>query len=135
MEDSQTRFVAWVRAHKKQLLLAGISTTAILGIILGLKNRETIIKLWAALESGNEKNRAEIPNVSFATQSPMPPLEEVVNLRSYTSPQEPVFVRLHIRTLPEGKSHSPAKAAEAVAMGIVLPPNQTIVDAYPKYVA
>ena len=32
------KFVDWIKAHKKQLLIAGISVTAMIGIIIGLKN-------------------------------------------------------------------------------------------------
>lgn len=35
-------FVAWIKGHKKQLLLAGISVTAILVEILGSKNEDSI---------------------------------------------------------------------------------------------
>ncbi len=30
---------AWVKAHKKQLIIAGISITALVGLISGIKNR------------------------------------------------------------------------------------------------
>lgn len=43
-------------------------------------------------------------------------------------------VSMHIRTLPQGYHHSPAKAKEAAKLGIKLASNQTIVDAYVKNV-
>lgn len=52
-----------------------------------------------------------------------------------TRPSEQTNVRWHLRTLADGWHHSAAKKAEADAMGIVLPPNQTIVDSYSKNVA
>ena len=36
MEENQKGFIAWVKAHKKQLIVAGISITAIIGVILGI---------------------------------------------------------------------------------------------------
>ena len=38
----------------------------------------------------------------------------------------------HVRTMAEGKHHSDAKAAEAMALGIDLLPNQTLVGPYTK---
>lgn len=43
-----------------------------------------------------------------------------------------VAVKMHLRMLPDGYSHSPAKAAEAAKLGITLLENQTIVDPYVK---
>ena len=54
MEENQKGFIAWVKAHKKQLIIAGISITAIIGVILGIKNKKTLDELWKAL-----KNRLE----------------------------------------------------------------------------
>lgn len=43
-------FIAWVREHKTQLLLAGVSVTTILVAVLGLKNKDAIIELWNTLK-------------------------------------------------------------------------------------
>ena len=43
-------FIAWVREHKTQLLLAGVSVTTILVGVLGLKNKDAIIELWNTLK-------------------------------------------------------------------------------------
>lgn len=43
-----------------------------------------------------------------------------------------VAVKRHLRMLPEGYSHSPAKAAEAARLGITLLDNQTLVNPYVK---
>lgn len=40
--NEKHKFVNWVKDHKKQLLIAGISVTAVIGIIIGLKNKEAI---------------------------------------------------------------------------------------------
>ena len=48
-------FVDWIKAHKNQLLIAGISATAIIGIIIGLKNKEAIRELWEVLENSLSK--------------------------------------------------------------------------------
>ncbi len=129
------RFINWVKAHKKQLILAGISVTAIIGIILGLKNREAIAELWAALENSLKKPTENLPETLSVTKAVPSVVEEVIVVRSYTSPQEAFDVSQHIRNLSGGRHHSMEKAAEAAAMGIELLPNQTLVDSYTKCAA
>lgn len=49
MEDKKD-FIAWVKAHKKQLIITGVSITTIIAIIVGIKNKSEIIKLWNTLQ-------------------------------------------------------------------------------------
>lgn len=49
MEDKR-KFIAWIRAHKKQLIIAGVSITTLIAIVVGIKNKSEIIKLWSALQ-------------------------------------------------------------------------------------
>lgn len=46
-------FIAWVKEHKFQLILAGISVTAVLSTALGLKNKDAITGLRNAIKKGN----------------------------------------------------------------------------------
>lgn len=135
MEENQKGFIAWVKAHKKQLLIAGISVTAIIGIILGLKNKEAIKELWETLENSLSKTPDKMSEPITVVQAAQPALEEVTSVRFYTSPQEPFDVSQHIRNLSGGRHHSAEKAAEAAALGITLLPNQTLVDTYTKCAA
>ena len=128
-------FVDWIKAHKKQLLIAGISVKAIIGIIIGLKNKEAIRELWAVLENSLSKTPEKLPESITIVQTAPPVIEEVIPVRLYTSPQEPFDVSQHIRNLSGGRHHSIEKAAEAVALGIDLLPHQTLVDTYTKCVA
>ncbi len=129
------RFINWVKAHKKQLILAGISVTAIIGIILGLKNREAIAELWVTLENSLKKPTGNLTETLPTAKLVPPVVEEAVVVRSYTSPQEAFDVSQHIRNLSGSRHHSMEKAAEAAAMGIELLPNQTLVDSYTKCAA
>lgn len=43
-------FLSWVKEHKTQLLLAGISVTTILAAAIGLKNKDAIVELWNTLK-------------------------------------------------------------------------------------
>lgn len=48
-------FITWVKEHKTQLLLTGISVTAILAALLGVKNKGAIKELWETLKKQIEK--------------------------------------------------------------------------------
>ena len=135
MEENKKGFIAWVKAHKKQLLIAGISVTAIICIIIGLKNKEAIKELREALESSLSKTPEKLPESITIVQTAPPVVEEVIPVRLYTSPQEPFDVSQHIRNLSGGRHHSVEKAAEAAALGIDLLPHQTLVDTYIKCAA
>ena len=56
MEDKKQDIVKWIKEHKKQLILAGISIPTLVMIVLGLKNKESIMKLWADLREEIKKN-------------------------------------------------------------------------------
>lgn len=129
------KFVDWIKAHKKQLLIAGISVTAIIGIIIGLKNNEGIKELWEHLENSLSKTPEKLPESITVMQTAPPMIEEVIPVRVYTSPQEPFDVSQHIRNLSGGRHHSIEKAVEAAALGIDLLPHQTLVDTYTKCAA
>jgi len=48
-------FVIWAKEHKVQLLLTGISVTALIMTILGLKNNDAIKELWDSLKEEIKK--------------------------------------------------------------------------------
>lgn len=135
METERYSFIKWLKAHKKPLLLAGISVTAIIGIILGLKNRDAIMDMRESLEKSIMKIPEKLPQPLSAVSVTPSALEEVIPVRSYTYPQEAFDVSRHIRNLSGGRHHSAEKAAEAAALGIFLLPNQTLVDPYTKCAA
>lgn len=128
METERCGFIKWVKAYKKPLLLAGISVTAIIRAILGLKNKDAIMDLWESLE----KSIMRIPEkllkpLSAASVTPSA-LEEVISVQSYTYPQEAFDVSRHIRNLSGGRHHSAEKAVEAATLGISLLPNPNTAD-------
>lgn len=53
--EDKKGFVNWIKAHKKQLMFAGLSITTLIAIVLGLKNKEAIKKLWDSLKDEIEK--------------------------------------------------------------------------------
>lgn len=133
--NEKHKFVNWVKNHKKQLLIAGISVTAVIGIIIGLKNKEAIKELWENLENSLSKTTEKLPESITIVKTDPQVIEEVIPVRLYTSPQETFGVSQHIRNLSGGRHHSIEKAAEAAALGIDLLPHQTLVDTYTKFAA
>lgn len=132
ISESKKGFLIWIKLHKKQLVLAGISITAIVGIILGIKNKKVLMKLQASL---TKKIKEVSTDNLIVDQSSISALETITPVEIYTLPKEPFNVRRHIRTLPIGCYHSPEKAVEADALGIKLLPNQTLVNSYTKCAA
>ena len=125
--ESKKGVLVWIKEHKAQLILAGVSITAIVGIIWGVKNKDELTKLWSSL--------AKSIKMDSVTTTTSMPKKAILRKRPYTSPTEAFDVRRHIRTMAAGKHHSAAKAAEAAKLGIDLLPNQTLVDPYTKCAA
>lgn len=142
MEQQKKGFIAWVKAHRKELIIAGISVTALIGIILCIKNRYSIDALWKSLSSAIEKSPAEAPKISQTAMEKIAQssvtITDVINAseipvnNSVMTYQNPFGVSNHIRNLHEGWRASIKKLNEAEAMGIILQPGQTLVEAYTK---
>lgn len=134
VEEKRAGLLVWAKAHKKQLILAGMSITTIAGIILGIKNKDTFVELWSTLKKSVKGVDKSLPTLP-AFQTVEPAIESVVIPRSYAIPQVSFGVNQHIRTLSGGRQHSVEKAAQAASIGIALLPNETLVDSYTKRAA
>lgn len=142
MEQQKKGLIAWVKAHRKELIIAGISVAVVIGIILGIKNRNDIKDLFDFLEEKIVKAQAKMPEFKttkavFATKTrdtvaDIIPMSEITAVRNYTPSQASFDVSDHIRNLPEGCHASAKKIIEAAAREIILQPGQTLVDAYTK---
>ena len=53
--EDKKGIVTWIKAHKKQLVLIGISVTTLIAIVLGLKNKDAIKELFDNLKDEIEK--------------------------------------------------------------------------------
>lgn len=51
-------FIVWVKEHKIQFLLVGVSVTTVIMTILGIKNKEAVSDLWESLKNRLIKNNA-----------------------------------------------------------------------------
>lgn len=128
-QEEQKTLIQWIREHKKEIAIAGISITAMVGLVLGIKNKEVMEALWNALKNTDSKIpiKTETPRIT----------EKVSNIESVVIPmhreyKEPFDVSSHIRNLHEGWKASPEKLERAAAYGIDLLPGQTLVESYTK---
>lgn len=55
VSETQKGFLAWIKAHKTQLILVGISISTIIAVVLGLKNKDAIKALWDHLNEETQK--------------------------------------------------------------------------------
>ena len=55
MEDKKQAVVKWIKTHKIQLLIVGISVPTVIALVLGLKNKDTIVKLWGDIQEKIKK--------------------------------------------------------------------------------
>ena len=67
-EKDETNFWPWVKAHKKQLAIAGISLAALAAFVLGLKNKDAIMELWVTLEKSIRKVPADSSVLGFSSR-------------------------------------------------------------------
>lgn len=141
MEEKKS-FLIWVKEHKKQLIIAGVSVATIVGIILAIKNRESIMRMWESLRLAITKQPSkadEVKSMLSTTSVPISvpvievvPATEIMVIRTNGTARSPFDVREHLRNLPEGHHPSARKIIEAAESGIELATNQTLVSAHPR---
>lgn len=57
IEDNKKGFIEWVKEHKDQLALIGVSGAALIAMVFGLKNKDSLTKLWMSLKDEIEKGK------------------------------------------------------------------------------
>lgn len=133
MEERKS-VLRWVKEHKKPLIYAGIGVGALILIVLGIKNRESLQTVWDLLWRAAEKPDVPTPkeaSEASATVQQIQSMEEHAIKGSATN-TTPFGVSGHIRNLPDGWHASPEKVAEALKRNITLLDGQTLVDDYMK---
>lgn len=139
MEEEKKGFVDWVKAHKKEMIIAGVSIGALIGVILGIKNKDVLIKMWTTLKAFTKE---PVTPASRLTETvPVTSVNKIMKIEEFPAIkksnenrniQYPFNVSNHIRNLHTGWKASAEKIAEAEMLGIVLQSGQTIVDGYTK---
>lgn len=74
MSKDKASFLFWIKTHKKQLILIGISLSTLIAIVLGIKNKDTLTTLWKKINEEVQKTDIYSPKW-FETAS-----EETLNI-------------------------------------------------------
>jgi len=130
MEKEKKNFMDWVKEHKKELIIAGVSIATIISLIVGIKNRKTFKEAWESLRKLVEKIPETISDVELIPIAEVTPVKEIVESNITTADRIPHDVARHLRNLPEGWKASAEKIATAAKHGFDLLPGQTWVEAY-----
>ena len=135
MKTEQCKFIKWVNAHKKELIIAGVSISTVVAIIFACKNRNELHTLMNALKGQLDNRRhfrspfrssrtVNTPNVGPDMGFP--------KLKPCVISNVPQEIKSHIRNLPKGWNASAEKLATAAEKGYLLLPGQTWVDSYTR---
>lgn len=130
MEEKRT-FKEWVKAHKREIILAGVSITAVIGILAAIKNKNTLLAMWQSLEKKLETIPSILPETELMAAEPLlePRIIELPAHRNYAASFD---VSPHIRNLSGGRLASAEKIATAAEHNFALLPGQTWVEGYTK---
>ena len=129
MEERKS-LIQWVKEHKKELIIAGVSIAAIIAVIIGIKNHKALEEAWSSLRKLVEKTPEAIPTVNTASIAEVTPVKDIVEINIVTADRIPHDVAEHLRNLPDGCKASAEKIATAAEHGYDLRPGQTWVEAY-----
>ena len=125
MEKQKKTCITWIKEHKKELIIAGVSVGAIALAILGMKNQKELEEAWKSLKKLIEKVPDKVQTLE------LPSISDTVSIAEKQGiPRAPHDVSLHLRMLPQGQKTSAEKLAQAVELGIELLPGQTLVNPY-----
>lgn len=129
MEQEKKSFKEWIKEHKTELILSGVSIAALIAVIFGIKSKKELMEIWESLISLVKQKPAFISrNESQPVIVKNPVSESIKSFAPIT--RCPHYTRLSIRNLPEGWHASPEKIRLAGEMGLKLAQNQTWVVPY-----
>ena len=133
MEENK-KIINWVKEHKTQLIIAGLSIGAIVLIILGIKKGKSVKDVLDSLKVVTKIPIKEdtIANMDLTAETTLVHEMSVMTVMNSDSTGSSFEVKRHIRNLPEGWHASPEKVEEARKDNIILKAGQTLVDAYVK---
>lgn len=126
--------IRWIKEHKKELIIAGVSIEALVLVVIGIKNKDAIKELWESLKNTAIQTSLKVSDAAteVVMKAPIESFQNGVSNIASNSEAIPFEVRRHIRNLPEGWHASPEKIEEALKNSIILMDGQTWVDGYMK---
>ena len=126
MKEKKRKAIEWIKTHKTELLVAGISIGTIIVLILKMKNCDMIEEKVRELNK-IVKNMQGVPKLVRETDNTEKIGKSMIKENMLRAPHE---VRMHPRNLPTGYKPSSAKLEAATKYGLELLPGQTFVEAY-----
>lgn len=128
----QRNLIEWIKAHKNELIGAGISISALIGtILLSIKNRDAIEELWKSLCNTIQSVLTHTEKVSLPEKSQLI-VDDVTKIAAQHKEAIPHNVCKHIRNLPNGRHASAEKIATSLENGFELGECQTWVIEHTK---
>lgn len=123
--QNRNGMLKWIKAHKKELIIAGISISSIIGIVLGMKNKQSLLRLWESLIVAVEKKcQTQIKGmpeiIPVVEVMDVTPDTEIIVVNPDTIRRLPHEVSAHLRILPDGMQASAEKIASATENGFDL---------------
>lgn len=128
----------WSKKHRKHIVVAGIATASLAGLLVGLSHRnaiqDTIMKVASKCDHKCFTDGGATDSILNSACDISVDAEKILasNVHSEDSCQNTFGVMEHIRNLPAGWHASQEKINKANELGIELMDNQTFVDAYMK---
>ena len=65
----KNRVIAWVKEHKSQLLLAGVSITTVFLTVMGIKNKDALTDLWKSSDTCFNTKYADLKIICHSSSS------------------------------------------------------------------
>lgn len=132
--EERKGIIQWIKEHKKELIIAGVSIEALVLVVIGIKNKDAIKELWESLKNTAIQTSLKVSDAAteVVMEAPIESFQNGVSNMASNSETIPFEVRKHIRNLPEGWHASPKKIEEALKNSIILMDGQTWVDGYMK---
>lgn len=59
--ENRNELIAWIKAHKTELIIVGVSIPTIIAVVLGIKNKDAIKALWDSLKAAIEEQNMYSP--------------------------------------------------------------------------
>lgn len=111
--------IGWIKKHKKELLIIGISIAGLIAVILGMNNKNELEEKYSLLKESVKKSSGCIFKEDFASES-----KEVLIPADLEEPQNNLEIGKkllsrcsHLRKLPIGHKASAEKIATAKENG------------------
>ncbi len=130
----------WIKAHRKELIVAGISIGALIAAIVLYKNRKQLAEFWAMIRKGLESAPEALSETLPAAALEQVKTAEIIPFKAPTAEEIAEYTEVahkaahavssHVRKLPEGWKASAEKLIEAEILGIKLNPGETLVCSY-----